>query len=286
MTGREVTGPLPRAQQFRNAWRSMTPRGNRSGEVWAISLVRNEADIIAETVGALLRQNVDRILVADNMSTDDTADILRSLDDGSRLTVISDREVKYFQSEKMSHLAHLATRAGAEWVIPFDADEIWMTTSGVPIGDFLRSSAASIVTATSYEYFPAHPTDGASPVERFQYRMQNPEAQGKVAFRSNVLAQIRIGNHSVNRPGAHGSGLEIAHFRYRSFEHIAEKVRHGARAVEAAELGPGLIRRWRELATLDDDQLQEFVTDLENMPDLVHDPVRPKLARMGSQRES
>jgi hypothetical protein len=116
--------------------------------------------------------------------------------------------------------------------------------------------------------------------------MQYPEGQGKVAFRTNVLAQIRIGNHSVNRPGAHRSGLEIAHFRYRSFEHIAEKVRHGARAVEAAELGPGLIRRWRELATLDDDQLQEFVAELENTPDLVHDPVGPKLARIGSQRES
>jgi hypothetical protein len=186
----------------------------------------------------------------------------------------------------MSHLAHLAARAGAEWVIPFDADEIWMTSSGVPIADFLRSSTASIVTARSYEYFPARANAGTSPVERFHYRMQEPEAQGKVAFRANMLAQIRIGNHSVNRPGPHGTGLEIAHFRYRSFEHIAEKVRHGARAVDAAALGPGLIRRWRELATLDDDQLQEFVADLENTPGLVLDPVGPKLARIGSPRES
>ncbi|MBK6580439.1 MAG: hypothetical protein IPG17_30630 [Sandaracinaceae bacterium] len=42
------------------------------GPVWGICMARNEADIIATTVAHMLTQ-VDRVLVADNLSTDDTA---------------------------------------------------------------------------------------------------------------------------------------------------------------------------------------------------------------------
>jgi hypothetical protein len=279
MESRPVTAGVSAPAQVRHALASLSDRRRRPGEVWGTTVVRNEADIIADSVGALLRQGVDRVVVADNMSTDETVEIVRALDGGDRVTVVRDAEPGHFHGDKMTHLAHLAARAGADWVIPFDADELWFPRQGAPIAAFLRGAAAPIVTAESYEYLPARPAAGATIPERYRFRWPQAERQGKIAFRTNILANVRIGNHSVNRPGAHVPGLEIAHFRYRSFDHIAEKVRHGAKAIEEARLGPGLIRRWRELAKLDDDGLRAFLRDLEDTPDLVHDPVGPKLAR-------
>ena len=52
------------------------PGHPRRESVWAVTMVRNEADIIGTTVRHLLAQDVDGILVADNGCTDDTRAIL------------------------------------------------------------------------------------------------------------------------------------------------------------------------------------------------------------------
>ena len=43
--------------------------------VWGIAMVKNEADIIGPIV-AHMRDQVDHVLIADNLSTDETPDIL------------------------------------------------------------------------------------------------------------------------------------------------------------------------------------------------------------------
>lgn len=43
-----------------------SPRGR--GQVWAVCVARDEADVIGATVSHLLDQGVDQVLVADNMS--------------------------------------------------------------------------------------------------------------------------------------------------------------------------------------------------------------------------
>jgi hypothetical protein len=49
----------------------------------------------------------------------------------SRVHVVTDREPAYFQAAKMTRLARAAARAGADWVVPFDADELWFADRGV-----------------------------------------------------------------------------------------------------------------------------------------------------------
>lgn len=43
-------------------------RRRHSGEVWGVSIVRDEVDVVGLTVRHLLDQGVSRILVADNCS--------------------------------------------------------------------------------------------------------------------------------------------------------------------------------------------------------------------------
>ena len=44
-----------------------------AGGVWAVRTVRDEADVIETVMGNLLAQGVERVLIADNFSTDDEA---------------------------------------------------------------------------------------------------------------------------------------------------------------------------------------------------------------------
>ena len=86
----------------------------------AVTMVKNEQDIVGPIIEHMVGQ-VDHVIVADNMSTDDTRAILN--DFGDSITVIDDLDPAYEQSKKMSALAQQALLLGAEWVVPFDADE-------------------------------------------------------------------------------------------------------------------------------------------------------------------
>ena len=56
-----------------------------------------------------------------------------------RIHVALDEEPAYHQSEKMTWLAHCAWRAGADWIVPFDADEFWFAP-GRSVAEALRAS--------------------------------------------------------------------------------------------------------------------------------------------------
>ena len=105
-------------------------RRRERGEIWAITMVKNEADIIDRSVQHLLKQGVDHVLVADNLSTDATPDILTRLSRDHPVHVAHDRDPAHYQSWKMGLLAQAARRSGADWIVPFDADELWFGARG------------------------------------------------------------------------------------------------------------------------------------------------------------
>src|SRR5690348_3868981 len=83
-------------------------------------MVRNEADIIERSIKQLWSQGVDRIVVLDNGSTDGTTEILQDLN----VSVIYDAEATFLQRQRMTELTESHARLD-EWVVPFDADEMW-----------------------------------------------------------------------------------------------------------------------------------------------------------------
>ena len=76
--------------------------------VVAITMVRDEEDIIDWTLQHLLDQGVDHIIVADNLSVDETPWKLAALASTGKVTVIQDDEPGYYQDKKMTDLAHMA----------------------------------------------------------------------------------------------------------------------------------------------------------------------------------
>lgn len=206
------------------------PRKRRClGEVWGVSVVRDEADVLESVVRHMFAQGVDHLLIADNRSQDGTTALLQRLScEQPNLHVARDREPAYHQSEKMTWLAHQAWRAGADWIVPFDADEFWFARNA-SLAEHLRGQSVGIVHAAFHHMVPTKPAP--EPLEEAEFILDaTPSWPGKVALRSHPLAEIIPGNHGASRVGGEIQGLFIAHAQYRSPLQVARKVRQGAAA--------------------------------------------------------
>lgn len=234
---------------------SLPPRNGPRGDIWAVGVVRDEADVIEQSVQHLLRQGVDHVLVADNLSTDGTTQVLRQLSrSDTRVHVAIDGHPIHHQSEKVTWLAHTAWRHGAEWIVPFDADEFIFARGG-SVGDFLRGLELDVVHARWHHMVPTHPATRVDGSTEFILD-STPAFPGKVAARSHPLLEVIPGNHGVSRVGRVGRGLFVAHALYRSPEQVARKFRGG---MAAALAGHGTMpgTHWVKGARLDDHTVQD-----------------------------
>ncbi|GAA1731709.1 hypothetical protein GCM10009793_30560 [Brachybacterium phenoliresistens] len=218
------------------------------GTIWAVMMVRDESDVIEETIGQLLAEGVENVLVADNGSTDGTRDLLGTLSRDSRIHVGDDLWTAYEQSAKMTVLADAARRAGATWVLPVDADERWMGKTGT-IAEQLRAATRPILQAELVNVFPSPEGDGTWRLDPV------PHHDPKVAFMASRGAVVAMGNHRALRFGDIDGGLGIVHLPWRSPEQLRRKVQQGATALGEARVGKNAGWHWRRLGIMDDAQL-------------------------------
>lgn len=246
-----------------------------NGQVWAVSMMRDEADVARAVLDHLADEGVDGIIVADNRSTDGTRDILEDARSSlaCQLVVIDDPEVGYFQARKITALAALAAEQGAQWIVPFDADEVWYSRGDRLASDLRRMpDGTDVVSAGMLNHFcTALDLDDPCPFRSMTYRRSEPNPMGKVAFRWSDNAEVHQGNHLVTFGGrliarqVHGSGpplpgrdqhlpnlVEIRHFPYRSASHMVRKARNGAEAYRATDLPADVGAHWRQYGELID----------------------------------
>jgi hypothetical protein len=229
-----------------------------AGGVWAVGIVRDEADIVETVVTNLVAHGVERVLIADNLSTDGTGAVLERLARTLPVTVLGDRLAAHYQAEKTTLLARAAARAGAGWVLPFDADEVW-TCRGATVAQWLASCDADVVQVPVFNHVPTEGDDAGEPdpVRRLRWRKADPNRLHKVAFRAHPRARLLQGNHGVARRGRRARGLEIRHFPYRSEEQFVRKLRQGSAALAATDLDAEVGKHWRGIGAGDDAELRE-----------------------------
>lgn len=235
----------------------------RDDLVIGVAMVKDEADIVRASVGNMLRQ-CDHVIVADNLSTDGTTEILAEMQ-GDTLTVITDREVGYWQSRKMTELACQALEMGARWVVPFDADEIWCSRWGT-VTEVLRGCDADygIVLAELFDHMATAADDpNLPPVARMGWRRTAPLELPKVACRAMPGMVIEQGNHYARYPAplrpTEQARLTVHHYPYRSVHQFIRKVRNGAAAYAATSgLAPSTGAHWRQWGEMADEQLAEI----------------------------
>lgn len=235
--------------------------------ITAVTMARDEADVIGLTVRHLYEQGVDLVIVSDNLSNDGTPDLAR--DAGATVTI--DPDPGYWQARKMTALAEYARSQGATWVLPFDADEIWYSGRFPTIADELAAAEYDVLIATGWDHIARRDCKG-NPFHEMTFRRPTTQRFPKVAFRAHPEARLHMGNHDVDHPGTRGPGLHYRHFQYRSFEQYARKVRQGTKAYEATDLDRSYGAHWRRDAALDDESLMDKWRDLCATEGLVEDP--------------
>ena len=237
----------------------------------AVTMVKDEADIIDTTVRHMLTQ-VHHVIVADNLSSDDTPNILMRLlaEFPDRLRIVTDPDVGYEQSRKMTALARLAwDEFRAEWVVPFDADEIWYSPFHDTIADHLATVADQwlVMPARVYDHVATRrdDPDEPDPVLRLGYRRNEPLPLNKVACRNRTGLVIEQGNHGARYPGGatiHEPQLVVRHFPYRSVEQLVRKVRNGAAAYAATDLPENMGAHWRQWGAGLEQNGEQWIDDL------------------------
>lgn len=229
--------------------------------VWGVTMVKDERDVIEQTLGHLHAQGLDGCIVLDNQSTDGTRAILDGLAEMAWpgwLKVIDDPEVGYWQSSKMTAAARMAGQLGATWVVPFDADELWYSTDGRGLAEaiMLHGDQVNGQPAQLYDHRCTALDDGAwdtdfdDPFTRMGWRHATPLPLPKVCVRVSALRSIHPGNHGADLAerswGADGV-LAVRHFPYRSPRQMLSKVRNGGEAYAATTLPPTTGQHWREM---------------------------------------
>lgn len=222
-----------------------------------ITTVLNEADIIESTIRHLLAEGIDLVLVADGRSTDGTRDILQDLEETTqRVKWFDDDSTFHAQAMWMNLLAAKAGAQGADWIVPFDADEFWYATSGTTIADELTSLEPSVSVVDAQLW---HHRD-------FSHRYVVPEGLPKVAYRWSPQSVLAMGQHSVSVPdGRTVDGLlQIRHLQYRGVEHFVRKIRERAPRVDPIEKARGNGSHISSLENMTDLELRQHYGAMTN----------------------
>lgn len=163
---------------------ALPKRRRGQGAIWAVSVVRDERDVVGAVLDHLLHQGIDHLLIADNGSRDGTRELLAArAQHDHRIHVVTDRHRAHHQSEKMTYLAHLAWRHGADWIVPFDADEFHFAR-GARLADYLHETEADVIFAAFHHMVP---TTATALVDRRTTFVMDSHADfpGKVVARSH-----------------------------------------------------------------------------------------------------
>lgn len=207
----------------------------------AVSMIRNEADILPDFLGHCAAL-FDEVLVVDHSSVDGTSDMLAAAVRRMPLTVWRFAQQAYAQSRLVTALAREAFARGADWVFPIDADEFPMVTGREDLLARLPMTAAAIEwrwrnlwpgEVTTFARFDATRMHEALPPAGDSTR--------KIAISRRLTERrpdfvIGDGSHGVARlPEAPVPAGWLAHLPIRHPDRFVLKTRLGRAALEQAK---------------------------------------------------
>ena len=228
----------------------------------SISWVRNEADVIEAFVRHHCRF-LDRMIIIDNRSKDNTGHILRQLQkEGLPLDLRYDDSFTHLQGEALTAVLSELRSDAPDFVIPLDADEFLTVNEPKNIRAALEDLPRDIASLIRWHTYIPMPDDDLSEPHvprRIRHRRACELPQWhKVIIPGSLLqknVKLRVGSHALvdaksdqNSEHRNADSLFLAHFPVRSAEQIAGKVFGGWLShVSNPTKTPGTIFQWKAI---------------------------------------
>lgn len=218
-------------------------------DVVAVTMVRDEEDIVYACLVNLYRHGARFFVVADNLSTDGTVrELMRfkaSFPDAC-LVILNDPEEGFFQSRKMTALAKFGAQYfSRDLIYPFDADEFLCTADQARIPgaqpapaevelDALRQGRCDFLlldwrscleTADGTVLAAAVPASFRKTIIRWKDELIVSQGNHKAISSRSRFFSARPRKLRLRR-----SSLRVLHFPVRGFEQLRAKIVSGGRA--------------------------------------------------------
>ena len=230
-----------------------------------ITAMKNEEGIAEAVLRHHFEQGVSTILAYDS-STDGTRAVLADLvGEGRDLVVLDDKSPYLRQPDNMNELVVMACDLGADWIVPFDADE------------FIVACDRDLTVKQAIERLPAEVGILSARMYRhldWQLRCVDPKPLPKMVFEAHRDARVTMGQHGVAHP-THArvveGVLEVREIQFRSWEHYKAKVGKNIATIRP-DLGPEHATHYRVLDGLGDEALYDQWMALATEPTVI-DPI-------------
>jgi hypothetical protein len=237
--------------------------------IFGVLLVRDEVDVVRMCVLHHLAAGCERIVAVDNGSSDGTATVLRRLAMRTPLSWTVDPS-PYRQHELVTGLVHEASAAGADWIIPLDADEFWVAGGGlrdrlaehlpdaaVRVGrvNFVqrreqrRISPRAVLSMTMRVREPVVGADAPGLVRSGRMSVLEASPSPKLLLRASADVAVARGAHEASALAggvAETAAISILHAPLRARAGLEQKAAHGRRLEQAGYEGEQgwHVRHW------------------------------------------
>jgi hypothetical protein len=214
-------------------------------KIFGLCCVRDAADIIGIVAAYHLAIGFDRLIVVDDGSSDGTSEIIGRLARKTRrIEVIRNESAAFDQASLTSAAADRATSQGADYLLPFDADEFYWFKYGlrstlapyvpdiirVSVTNFVQSRAVQRASALSLLRARFRPwvRGGEASIEVPEGRCAFIEAPFISKLIAPALAGLKfdMGNHRVfgiTAPERRAMDIEILHLPLRARTILAQR---------------------------------------------------------------
>jgi glycosyltransferase involved in cell wall biosynthesis len=232
-------------------------------KIHGLCIAHNEADVLGQTTRHLLEHGVDALTIINHRSTDGTAEVLEEL--GTRYPgrlEVWRRDDRYYRQQPLTNeLAQAARAGGADWLLPFDADEYWIPRRHTTLrAAFASADYAGVDTLRARVY------------HHLSWRRRPPQAAHlpKVAIRATPVRHFLCGNHHVDPGGRQVDGelVEIRELSYRGEDHFVRKMRERI-ATLRPDSPPGENTHYKARVGLSELELREQWRSMQDAPSIV-----------------